>query len=115
MLKYKVGDEVLVRAKIFRVDETAKNFPYRVELRDVEGGMWISAEEVDGFATAVEPAPTAPPSATITVGAVVRLKCGGPAMVVEEINDSEYTCTWHNNDGNVQCWVIPGAILEIVR
>ena len=48
----------------------------------------------------------------LSVGDVVTLKTGGPAMVIMEKSDTRAHCCWHKDDGDmVRDWV-PLACLK---
>ncbi|PEM57622.1 hypothetical protein [Bacillus wiedmannii] len=47
-LKYKVGDEVWVKAKVIQIDEVSNNLPYRLDLGE-DYTAWFEENEVKGI------------------------------------------------------------------
>jgi uncharacterized protein YodC (DUF2158 family) len=47
----------------------------------------------------------APTSSQFAAGDVVRLKCGGPKMVIEWLRETEANVCWHNDSGEAQAMI----------
>lgn len=113
-MKYKVGDEFLLKAKVVEVDEDDSRLPYKVTLGDRDLDVaWIDGSVVFAVIPGAEPvAAPAPEPARFKVGDWViwrDYEGRGPAKIIQD-DESEipYLIKWPD-DGHV-AWSRAGSL-----